>query len=96
MYIPFPPSLVLSARGIAADDCKEESVSGVNNKYAENFVAQTAQLCSTFGIQANKCFRQKCNCGERYVQSSINEWDCESGIMNNTFTVSLGEAIEFR
>ena len=93
MYIPFPPSLVLSARGIAADDCKEDSVNVNDKRYAEDFVVIE---CSTFGIQANKCFRQKCNCGERYVQNSIVEWDCESGIMNNTFTVSFGEAIEFR
>ena len=97
----FLPIIIFSSvRGIAADDCKEDSVNVAENsdKYAENFVITECTASNGEKIKANMCFRQKCNCGERYVQNSIvgREWDCESGITNNTFAVSFGEAIEFR
>ena len=100
MHIPFSPfNYFSSVRGTAADDCKEDSVNvNVIDKYAENFVMTECTASNGEKIKANMCFRQKCNCGERYVQNSIvgREWDCESGITNNTFAVSFGEAIEFR
>ena len=65
-------------------------------KYIDNFLLTDCNNVVGEEIKAEKCFRRQCNCGENYVISSSEQWNCESGLTERTFKVSIDKGLEFR
>ena len=65
-------------------------------KYIDNFLLTDCNKVVGEEIKADKCFRRQCNCGENYVTSSTEQWNCESGLTERTFKVSIDKGLAFR